>query len=120
MITIYVKPAPSLDPTAVKVLKSDTGVGLLDAAGNVPEGGMPWPNGGLTLILLRDGAILRADDPAFEVAADVAEANDQIPSPPILKPETGPITASAPAVPVPAATPILVPPPAAANTEPAN
>ncbi len=74
MTPIYVKPAPGLDPAAAKVLKSDTGVGLLDVAGNVPEAGTPWPNGGLTLILLRDGVILRADDPVFAALAAQAAA----------------------------------------------
>ena len=77
MITINVKPALDLDPAAAKVLRSDTGVGLLDAAGEVPDAGMPWPNGGLTLVLLRDGVILRADDPVF-ATQDEGDAPDPV------------------------------------------
>ena len=110
MITINVKPAPGLDPAAAKVLKSDTGVGLLDAAGNVPEAGMPWPNGGLTLRLLTEGIILRADDPAFaepdeddEPAPGSSSQGDALKTGPTVQPPVP--VASAPVTPSPKASP---------------
>ena len=97
MTAIFVKPAPTLPLAVAKILKSDTGVGLLDAAGNVPESGMPWPMGGLTARLLTDGTIFRADDPIFTV---LAVPDEPAPSPsastsPVAPPDPAPEAAPA-------------------------
>lgn len=120
MTTIYVKPAPDLDPAAAKVLKSDNGVGLLDAMGKVPDAGMPWPNGGITFALLRDRVILRADDPVFDEAAkakaDAAAKEKSDAAAPQAPASTGE-TASAPAAaPSASSTTPITPAPAAATT----
>lgn len=86
MSTIQVKPAPTLDRAAWPLLTHPASGGLLDAAGAVPAEGRPWLNDGFTARMLTDGAILRADDPAFaEPAAKAAPADE-----PVVQPEADP------------------------------
>ena len=70
MTTIAVKPHPDLDTAAWPLLVHPVSGGLLDATKQVPDDGRPWLNDGFTCRMLTDGAILRADDPAFDAPAE--------------------------------------------------